>query len=96
MNSNTNALVREVRPPLSVNISFGSINVNAQNTNSTVSIGEASQAGWSAHSKNNFGNGMLFGWNNSFNMINNIFDNDVIDSPIIDDDAVGSAQNQQL
>lgn len=87
---------REVRPTLSVNISFGSLNVNAQDTNSTVSIGEASQAGWSAHSKNNFGNGMLFGWNNSANMFNYILDNDIIDSPIIDDDAVGSTQNQQV
>ncbi len=81
---------------MSVNISFGTINVNAQDTNATVSIGENSQGGWSAHSKNNFGNGMLFGINNSANMINNIFDNDAVDSPITDNDGIQPNQNQSL
>jgi hypothetical protein len=81
---------------MSVNISFGSINVNAQETNATVSVGETSQVGWSAHSKNNFGTGMLFGINNSANIINNILDNDAVDSPIMDNDGMQPNQNQSF
>lgn len=81
---------------MAVNITFGSINVNAQETNATISIGESSQSGWSAHSKFNFGTGMLFGINNSWNIINNILDNDAVDSPIMDNDGLVSFQNQSL
>lgn len=81
---------------MSVNITFLTLNVDGQYRNSTISIGEANQGGWSAHKKRNGGNGMLFGWNNSVNMLNYIADNDPIDAPIIDRDFVTSLQNQNL
>lgn len=81
---------------MSVNITFGAINVNAQDTNATISIGETLQSGWSAHSKYNFGTGMLFGVNNSANIVNTILDNDAIDAPIMDNDGVQAGENQSL
>lgn len=81
---------------MAVNISFMSLNINAQYRNTTVSVGEAMQSAWSAHAKRNYGNGMLFGWNNSVNMVNGIMDNDPIDAPIVDSDALRSAQNQNM
>jgi hypothetical protein len=81
---------------LAVTINFISINVNTLDTDATISIGENNQAGWDAHSKNTFGNGMFFGNNLSYNNLNVIPDNDVIDAPINDQDFKPSAQNQSV
>lgn len=77
-------------------IIFNAIIVNGQETNGTVSIGENQQDGWSAHAKQNIGIGMLFGLNNTLNILNIINDNDIIDAPISDNDIVPSAQAQVL
>lgn len=81
---------------MSVNITFLALNVNGQYRNSAVAIGESTQTAWSAHAKRNYGNGMIFGWNNSANMLNTISDNDPIDTPITDLDAIRSFQNQNM
>lgn len=81
---------------MAVPIVFGSINVNALDTNSSVTIGENSMSNWSSHSKNNFGNGMLFGLAWTTAQLNYIIDNDLVDTPIMDPDASATAQNQQL
>lgn len=83
-------------PSLAVYINLIAINVNAQDKNATVSIGEVSQAGWTSHNKNNFGNGMFFGISAAPNNWVFIMDNDVLDMPVNDNDNVPSAQNQQL
>ncbi|GGH88160.1 hypothetical protein JOD43_000631 [Pullulanibacillus pueri] len=80
---------------MAVNINFAAINVNAINRDSSVSIGENNQPGWSSHSKNNYGDGLLFGIN-LINQMNNIMDNDVIDAPINDQDGIPGNQNQTL
>lgn len=80
---------------MSVNISIGAINVNSINTNGAVSSGETEQAGWSAHSKNNYGNGQYIGLSYT-SSINNLLDNDLIDAPIADNDGIPSGQNQTL
>jgi len=81
---------------VAIAINFAAINVNAMNRETTISIGENNQPGWSAHNKNNFGTGLLFGINMTANQLNNILDSDVVDSPIYDMDGIPSAQNQTL
>ncbi|MDC3413713.1 hypothetical protein NC797_13780 [Aquibacillus sp. 3ASR75-11] len=81
---------------MAVPIVFGSINVNAQDTNATVSIGQNTQSGWNAHSKNNFGYGMLFGWNVATNSLNYVFDPDVTDTAINDNENNPTNQGQAL
>jgi hypothetical protein len=81
---------------MSVNISFGAINVNAVNRDSAIAIGENNQPGWTSHSKHNFGNGMFFGMNITGSVMNNIIDNDVIDAPVNDQDNVPGVQSQTI
>ncbi|UJF32863.1 spore germination protein [Paenibacillus hexagrammi] len=81
---------------MAVTINFLAINVNAQDTNATVSIGEIAQNSWNSHNKNNFGNGMFFGAALTPNNLVFINDNDFIDMPVGDNDNVPSAQNQSL
>lgn len=81
---------------MSINIGFNSINVNGQNRNGAVSIGETIQSGWSAHAKQNIGQGVFFGINNTFGFVSNIVDPDAIDAPIMDNDVPASAQGQSL
>lgn len=81
---------------MAIPIVFGSININTLDTNASVSIGENAMSNWSAHSKNNFGNGMLFGMAWTTGQINYIIDPDTIDTPITDPDGALTAQNQSL
>jgi hypothetical protein len=67
-------------------IDFNEINVNALDTNATISVGDNSQNGWDTHSKNNFGQGTFYGNNLAPNNKNFISDNDLIDTPINDQD----------
>lgn len=81
---------------MAIPIFFNSINVNGQYTNSTVSIGENSQSGWSAPSKNNFAVGPQFGQNivpTPFNFIN---DSDLSDAPMYDPVWTPVFENQQI
>jgi hypothetical protein len=79
---------------MSVPIVFNTINVNTLDTNAVIAVGQNTQPNWDAHSKNNFGSGMFFGWNLTSHTVNNIVDNDFIDTPISDNDAVSSTQGQ--
>lgn len=81
---------------MAVPIIFNAININGQYTNTTVSIGENAQPGWSAHSKNNFGVGTVMGINLVITPISNVLDPDVIDAPITDPDIIRNFENQQL
>lgn len=67
--------------PVNQNIDFHSIDVNAVNINSSISIGENNQAGWSSHRKSNFGTQMI-GESIIENSTNTIIDNDIIDTAI--------------
>jgi len=81
---------------VAISINFAAINVNSLNRGASVSIGENNQPGWTAHGKNNLGNGNFFGIIFSANQINIILDNDVIDMPINDQDGVPGVQNQSV
>ncbi|UUZ86312.1 hypothetical protein LJK88_24665 [Paenibacillus sp. P26] len=81
---------------MAVVVNFIAINVNTQNRDSTISIGEVVQSGWASHGKNNFGNGNMFGISAAANILNNIIDNDLVDSPIFDLQNAPTAQNQML
>ncbi|MBM7643861.1 hypothetical protein JOD45_000052 [Scopulibacillus daqui] len=81
---------------MAVNINFGAINVNAMTRDGTVSVGENNQTGWSAHGKQNIGNGFFYGMNFTTNSMNNIIDNDIVDDPVNDQDGIPSNQNQTL
>ncbi|GGH75425.1 hypothetical protein JOD43_000526 [Pullulanibacillus pueri] len=62
--------------------SVNTINVNAINNNSTLSMGENKQNSWRSHHKSNFGIGHLMGVNNVSDTLNNIEDNDFLDTQI--------------
>ncbi|HEX7057929.1 MAG TPA: hypothetical protein VF260_12150 [Bacilli bacterium] len=81
---------------MAVTVTFVSINVNNLNREGTVAVGEVNQAGWSAHGKNNFGNGFYIGNTLAFANVQSIVDVDLIDSPINDSDNLPSAQNQAV
>lgn len=81
---------------MAISIVFNSINVAGQKTNATVSVGEVMQSGWSAHAKQNIGQGILFGINNTGTFASNIIDNDAVDAPIYDHDVTGSNQSQAV
>ncbi|MDC3417393.1 hypothetical protein [Aquibacillus salsiterrae] len=64
-------------------IIFNAINVNVQETNTGVFIGDNSASNWESHNKNLFSIGLLFGVLNTFPAnLNVITDNDFIDTPI--------------
>jgi hypothetical protein len=77
-------------------IIFNMINVNGQNGNGVVAVGENQQNGWAAHSKQNMGVSMLFGVNYTLNNLTYIMDNDYIDAPITDNGMPISAQGQAI
>lgn len=81
---------------MAIAINFVTINVNSLNRDATVAVGENNQPGWSTHGKAIFGNCQVFGISFTSNILTNVIDNDVIDSPINDQDNTPSAQNQQL
>ena len=76
-------------------IVFNSIIVTGQETNGTVSIGENQQDGWSAHAKQNVGAGMFFGINNTPFPVTYIFDSDMIDAPMSDNDLIPAGPQLQ-
>ena len=81
---------------MTISILFNAINVLNMQTNSVVTIGENAQTGWDSHSKVNTGNGSFLGMSlNSTNLVA-IFDPDVIDAPINEQDIKPSWQIQQV
>lgn len=81
---------------MAVNIAFGAINSNNMTTDCTISVGENNQVGWSAHGKFNYANGWIYGMSLNTGIINSMVDNDVIDTPIMDNDVIPANQNQSL
>ncbi|MDC3413712.1 hypothetical protein [Terrihalobacillus insolitus] len=79
---------------MTYSILFDSVNVNTQDTNATITVGENVQSGWNAHSKNNFGNGMLFGWNYTIHSRNYVMDSDTTDTIISDNEFDATNQGQ--
>ncbi|WP_442599902.1 hypothetical protein [Neobacillus sp. D3-1R] len=81
---------------MALGIVVGAINVNSQNTNSTISVGENQMPGWAAHRKINNGIGAQMGiflttGNGAF-----ILDTDAIDGQMNNANVSPSAQNQAL
>lgn len=76
--------------------SLGAINVNSQNTNAAISVGENQLPGWAAHRKINNGNGTFAG--NIFNMGNSsfVFDPDGVDAVMNNQNISPSVQSQAL
>ena len=81
---------------MAVPIVFGSINVNQQNTNSTISVGTNSMPNWDSHQKRNYGVGGTPGFSFFTNVFNYVIDPDMLDALISDPDIVPTAQNQQF
>lgn len=81
---------------LAISFTIGAININSQNTNSTASVGENQQSGWTANRKTNSGVGQQIG--TFANTANNTFisDNDVTDGNMIDKDNIPSTQGHAL
>lgn len=67
-------------------INFDSIDAIAVTGNSSIAIGENSQNGCDSHNKTNSGNGSFVGSTLAQGNINLLVDNDLIDSPINDQD----------
>lgn len=73
-------------------VNFSALNINTISNASGVFTGENVQQGWGSHSKNNQCLGDLNGNANLIaNPLNCIFDPDLMDSPINDQDIQGSA-----
>jgi hypothetical protein len=81
---------------MAVSIFFNMINVLNITTSSAVSVGEVVQSGWSAHRKQNEGQGAIVGIANTVSFFSIINDNDIIDAPIADNDITPTAQGQAL
>lgn len=81
---------------MAISIVIGAINVNHQDTNSDVSVGENQLTGWSAHRKTNNGFAQQSGIITNIQNFNPIIDNDVNDGNMIDPDIVPGAQVQAL
>lgn len=79
---------------MALSINFVSINVNAVNREGMISIGENNQPGWSAHGKTMFGNCQVIGMSLIANVVNNMMDSDILDSPIEDQDMLPTMQSQ--
>lgn len=79
---------------MAFSVNFVAINVYTINRDATVSVGEVNQPGWNANGKSMFGNAQVFGISLNANIFNNFMDQDIIDSPISDQDLIPSAQNQ--
>lgn len=75
-------IANEKNRATSSQISLEDIQVNALEANSSISIGEVSQEGWSSHFKTNSGQGSHKGVNISEGGQSTIVDNDVVDAPI--------------
>ncbi|MBM7645301.1 hypothetical protein JOD45_001512 [Scopulibacillus daqui] len=81
---------------MAVNFSFGSINVNSQARNSTVSVGESNMPGWTYYGKSAYGNGFFIGISNTQFVSGNVNDMDGIDNPISTATNDPSVQGQGL
>ena len=81
---------------MAISIVFGAINVNTQSENAGIFLGANNQVGWDSHSKGSNGNGSFSGSNISFNNVNILIDNDLVDSPINDQDVKPGLLNQQV
>ncbi|MEB3101073.1 hypothetical protein [Ferviditalea candida] len=79
-----------------VTINLAAVNINAQNTNTTLSVGENAMAAWMSHNKQNYGNGQYMGNQVTPNNLIVIADNDVVDMPVNDNDNAPVVQNQQF
>jgi hypothetical protein len=81
---------------LAIGFTLGAININSQNTNSAISIGENQLTGWAAHRKVNNGIGFFAG--NVLNMgnISSIIDPDGVDGLINNQNITPSVQSQAL
>lgn len=65
-------------------IQFNGIEVELQSTNSTISIGDSIQTGWTSKNKSNEGNGLFSGENTIAHNKILINDRDIVDAPIND------------
>ena len=81
---------------MAIGFTLGAINVNSQNTNSAISIGENQLPGWAAHRKVNNGIGFFAG--NVLNMGNvaSVIDPDGVDGLINNQNISPSVQSQAL
>lgn len=81
---------------MAIAFSVGAININSQNSNAAVSVGENQLPGWSSHRKTNNGVGIQVGlFTNTLNYTN-IIDPDVSDGTMIDPDVIPSVQSQAI
>ncbi|MBM7646790.1 hypothetical protein JOD45_003024 [Scopulibacillus daqui] len=67
---------------MAINFSLGSINVNSQARNSSVSVGETNLPGWTYYGKSAYGIGFHIGIFNQQFVYGNVNDMDAIDNPI--------------
>lgn len=80
---------------MAIAINFITINVNSLNRNASIAVGENNQPAWMTHGKAIFGNCQVIGISFTANIVSNVIDCDLIDSPIFDQDFTPAVQNQQ-
>ncbi|MDQ0214877.1 hypothetical protein J2S13_001274 [Oikeobacillus pervagus] len=68
-------------------IIFNTIAANGMETNAAIFVGENSASGWDSNNKNQTSIGFIFGVGNAFPYnFNLLYDNDYLDTPIVDND----------
>jgi hypothetical protein len=81
---------------LAIVFTLGAINVNSQQTNTAISIGENQLPGWASHRKVNNGIGFFAGNVVNAGNISSIVDPDGVDGMMNNQNITPSAQNQAL
>lgn len=81
---------------MAVTITFVALNVNNNNRDSSISIGEVAQPNWAAHGKSSGALNNFLGASLVLNNVNNVLDTDVTDTPVVDIGIAPTLQNQQV
>ena len=81
---------------LTIPFTIGAINVNSQNTNAAISVGENQLTGWASHRKTNNGVGIQVGPFANMGNVSFIYDTDVVDGQMNDQDLTPGVQSQLL
>jgi hypothetical protein len=81
---------------LAIAFTLGAININSQNTNSAITVGENQLPGWAAHRKTNNGMGFFAGNVLNTGNISSIVDPDGVDGIMNNQNISPSVQSQAL
>ncbi|TCP28905.1 hypothetical protein EV207_11427 [Scopulibacillus darangshiensis] len=74
----------------------GQVNINSMSSESSISSGQNNQPEWNFQGKWNMGNGFQVGLTNTINVLNIIYDGDVIDTPAVQPEGFNPVPTAQV